>query len=110
MFKVRISKIMLLGNEKLNVEIVKKELNPIFKKYGIKSAILYGSVAKNENTIDSDVDLLVDSSLKGFNFLSLVEDIREALNKSVDVLDVKHIIKNSMIDNEIKKTGVLIYD
>ncbi len=101
---------MLIGNEKLNTEIVKNELYPIFKKHGIKTAILYGSVAKNKNSIDSDVDILVDSNLKGFKFLGLIEDIRQALNKPVDVMDVKHINKNSLIEKEINRTGVLIYD
>ena len=101
---------MLIGNEKLNTEIVKKELYPIFKKYGIKTAILYGSVAKNKNSIDSDVDILVDSNLKGFKFLGLIEDIRQTLNKSVDVMDVKHINRYSLIEKEINDTGVLIYD
>lgn len=101
---------MLIGNEKLNTELVKNELYPVFKKHGIKSAVLYGSVAKNNNSIDSDVDILVDSNLKGFKFLGLVEEIRQALNKPVDVIDVKHIDSNSLIEQEIKKTGVLIYD
>ena len=101
---------MLIGSEKLNVEIVKKELYPIFKKHRIKTAILYGSIAKNKNSIDSDVDILVDSNLKGFKFLGLIEDIRQALNKTVDVIDVKHIKRNSLIEKEINSTGVLIYD
>lgn len=101
---------MLIGNEKLNVEIVKNELKSIFEKHNVKKAVLFGSVAKNKNSIDSDVDILVDSKLKGFSFLGLVEDIRQTLNKEVDVIDVKHINSDSIIEKEIRKTGVLIYD
>lgn len=101
---------MLIGNEKLSIATVKEELYPVFKKHGVKSAILFGSVAKNINTPSSDVDLLVDSRLKGLQFFGLVEDIRETLNKTVDVFDITHINHGSPIDNEIKKTGVLIYD
>ena len=101
---------MLIGNEKLNIEMIKKELFPVFKKHDVKKAFVYGSVAKKRNNIDSDVDILVDSRLKGFKFLGLIEDIHNTLNKEVDVIDVSHIRQNSRIDNEIKLSGVLIYD
>ena len=101
---------MLNGNEKLNIILVSDALKPVFKKYRIKKAVLFGSVAKNNNYIDSDVDILVDSGLKGFKFLGLVEDMHLALNKQVDVFDVSHIINGSKTEKEIEKTGVLIYD
>jgi len=53
--------------------------------------------------------LLVDSGLRGLNFVGLTEYIREALDKEVDVIDVMHVKKDSPVDMEIKKTGVLIY-
>lgn len=100
---------MLIGNEKLNTEIVKKELYPIFKKYGIKTAILFGSVAKNKHSIDSDVDILVDSGLHGLKFFGLLEDIVNTINKQIDLIDVSQIKKGSKIEKEIENTGVLIY-
>lgn len=101
---------MLNGNEKLNVSLVTTALSPVFKKHNVKRAVLFGSVAKNSNSIDSDVDVVVDSGLKGFKFLGLVEDMYLALNKPVDVFDVSHIIKGSKAEKEIEKTGILIYD
>lgn len=100
---------MLNGTEKLNIQIVKDELKPIFKNYNLKKVVLFGSVAKNTNRIDSDVDLLVDSGLKGLEFLGLTESIRESMNRDVDVFDVTHIDRDSLLDKEIKKSGVVIY-
>ena len=101
---------MLKGNEKLNIQIVKDTLKPVFKNYNLKKVVLFGSVAKNTNRIDSDIDLLVDSGLKGLEFLGLVESIRETINKDVDIFDVMHIDNGSLIDKEIRKSGVVIYD
>lgn len=101
---------MLIGNEKLNVEIVKNELYPVLKKHNVKKAILFGSIAKNKNFVDSDVDIIVDSGLKGFKFLGLIEDIHQTLNKPVDIIDISHIKDGSIVDKEIKNNGVLIYD
>ena len=42
---------------------IKGKLTPIFDAYGVRSAILFGSVAKGTSTEKSDIDLLVDSRL-----------------------------------------------
>ena len=91
------------------IEELKNKLCPIFKSYNVKKAILFGSFAKNTKTSKSDIDILVDSGLKGLSFFGLLEDITNVVEKEVDLIDVSQIEKNSQIENEIKKTGVLIY-
>lgn len=53
---------------------------------------------------------MVESNLKGLRFVGLLEDIRAAMQKDVDLFDKTHIEDNSLIDTEIKETGVLIYE
>ena len=89
---------------------IKGKLTPIFDAYGVRSAILFGSVAKGTSTEKSDIDLLVDSRLKGLRFVGLIEDVRRATQMPVDLLDVSHIEKGSPIDREIRSTGVTIYE
>ena len=84
-------------------------LNPIFKEYNIKKAILFGSYAKGLAAKNSDVDLLVDSGLKGLAFYGLLEDVVNALDKNVDLLDTSQIVPDSLVDKVILKSGVLIY-
>ncbi len=89
---------------------IKHRIEPILRNYGVSKAVLFGSYGKGIASASSDVDLLVDSGLKGLRFVGLIEDLREALgDKSVDVFDVTHIEPESRVDNEIKETGVLIY-
>ena len=38
-------------------------LTPVFDRYGISRAVLFGSVAKGTATQKSDLDILVDSKL-----------------------------------------------
>ena len=87
-----------------------QRLLPIFTKYGVKRAILFGSYAKGTADEKSDIDMLVDSGLRGLKFVSLYEDIRRALGKDIDLLDVSHIEKNSRIAKEISATGVIIHE
>lgn len=91
------------------VQEIKKILFPVLKKYNVKSAILFGSVAKNHATDKSDVDILVNSGLKGIAFYGLLEDVVEKLNTRVDLIDTSQIEPMSRIDQEIKNTGILIY-
>lgn len=72
-------------------------LRPIFKQYNVKSAILFGSVAKGSANEYSDIDLLVDSRLEGFKFCGLANKIEEAVNKPVDLFDVKTCLMSPML-------------
>lgn len=98
-----------MSTEILTIEQIKNLLAPLFKQYNVKSAVLFGSYAKGCATEKSDVDLLVDSSLMGFDFINFAIAIEETLKKEADVFDVTHIIKQSRIDNEIKKSGLKIF-
>lgn len=99
-----------MSNTIYTINNIQSVLNPIFNQYKIKKATLFGSYAKGLATSQSDIDLLLDSRLKGFKFIGLVEDIHNALDKDVDVFDVTHIVPASSIYNEIHKDGVTIYE
>ena len=92
-----------------SIETIKSMLTPVFVRYDIKGAILFGSFAKGSATEHSDVDLLVESNLRGLRFVGFSEAVREAVGRPVDIFDVSHIEKDSRIDREIRETGVTIY-
>lgn len=99
-----------MSSEIYTIEQLKTMLIPVFRLHGVKRAVLFGSYGKGQAGRDSDIDLLVDSSLRGLRFVGLMEDVRNTVDKDVDLLDVSHVEENSEIDDEIKKTGVLIYE
>ncbi|MGJ3247128.1 MAG: nucleotidyltransferase family protein [Elainellaceae cyanobacterium] len=57
------------------------------KDFGVKSLMLFGSVARDEAQIDSDVDLLVefDRPVGLFTFVRLKRYLEEILESSVDL-------------------------
>ena len=85
-------------------------LFPLFRNYDIRKAVLFGSYGKGTATEKSDVDLLVDSNLRGLRFVGFLDDVQTALGKDVDLFDVSHIQPGSRIDREIQETGVTIYE
>ena len=88
---------------------IKDILAPIFKSHNVKKAILFGSYAKGSATEYSDVDILVDSGLRGLDFFGLLEDVVTSLDKSVDLIDTSQIVSDSEIASEITRSGVVIY-
>lgn len=94
----------------MSVEYIRDRLAPVFSRYPIRRAVLFGSWAKGTQNTKSDVDLLVDSDLRGLRFVGFMEEVRQTLSLPVDVFDVTHIDKNSRIEDEIRRTGVTIYE
>ncbi len=94
----------------LTIERIKALLTPIFIEYGVKNAIVFGSYAKGNARENSDIDIYVDSGLKGLSFLGLLEDIVTTLGKQIDLIDSSQIESNSRIYDEINKYGVTIYE
>ena len=84
-------------------------LSPIFAEHGVRSAILFGSYSKGQATERSDVDLLVDSGLRGLAFFGLLEGVASALDVPVDMIDVSQVERGSPVELEIKRSGVQIY-
>ena len=85
-------------------------LSPIFRAYGVRKATLFGSYAKGLATTQSDVDLLVDSGLRGLAFFGLLEQVTEALETPVDLIDVSQVETESEIAREIQKSGVALFE
>ena len=94
------------------IEEMKQTLSEILKDKPVYQVILFGSYAKKNATKDSDIDLIIDtkSKLKGFALLKLICQIEEKLQKEIDGFEKYEIVENSLIDKEIRKTGVIVYE
>ena len=92
-----------------SIEVIKENLILVFGRYHVKRAILFGSYAKGTATDRSDIDIFVDSGLRGLMFFGLLEEVTDALQKPVDLIDLSQIDENSKVMDEINRTGVLIY-
>ncbi len=93
----------------LTREQIKTACARVFVEQDVSFCYLFGSYAKGTAKETSDVDLLVSTSLKGMQFFELVESLREALKKKVDVLNLEQLSNNPILVGEILKDGVKIY-
>ena len=93
----------------IDIEYIRDKCQKVFEKYDVDFCYLFGSYAKNKATPTSDVDLLISAKVKGLKFYGLVEEVRTALHKKVDVLDVNQLNNNMELTQEILKDGIKIY-
>lgn len=85
------------------IDEIKNNLLPIKDKYGIKFIYLFGSYARNEAGVDSDIDLILErgnvKTLIDLYFLN--ESLKQTFNKKVDVL-IEDEVNKEFIE-EIRK-------
>ena len=78
--------------------------------YRSSKVYLFGSYARGEANIDSDLDFLVYGG-EGFRLtmiFALAEDLRGVLNKNVDVFEINEINTDSEFYNTIIKERLIV--
>ena len=88
-------------------EELKMIVEPIFVRYKIKKAYLFGSYARGEARSDSDIDIMIvkkESEIK--TLLNLAEfemKLQEALKKDVDVIIEETYLDDTAEENKYGK-------
>ena len=107
----QLSKINQIDEETgiLELEDIVRKCSKVFERYEVSFCYLFGSYAKGKATQVSDVDLLISANVRGLKFYGLVEDLKNALHKKVDLLDMNQLRDNLALTEEILKDGIKIY-
>lgn len=94
------------------LEDIKQMLKEVLMHTEVKKAILFGSYAKNEPTEKSDIDIVIDSNgkIRGLKYFAIIDMLKQKFNKDVDVIEKTEIDKNSKIEKEIERTGIVVYE
>ena len=78
---------------------------PLFQKYRVKRAALFGSAVRGEPRTDSDVDFLVEmTSGRPLDLFNLQEDLAERLGCRVDLVEYAALrpqLKDSILANAV---------
>lgn len=95
-----------------SIEEIRNVLSQVLVNFAVEKAILFGSYAKNKQTAESDIDLIIDSKgkLLNINFYGLLEELVEKFNKKIDLIEISEIKKESDIHKIIKKEGIVVYE
>ena len=94
----------------LSLDQIRNAASNIFEQYDVEFGYLFGSYARGQAKEDSDVDLLISTSVTGLPFFGLVEKLRVGLHKKVDLLTLSNLHGNDELIKDILKEGIKIYE
>ena len=96
----------------MKIDEIKNIIIPLVSPYPIRRVILFGSYARGNATVGSDVDLIIDSEgqLSGFDYFGIAGMIMKKMPIEVDVFELREINKPSLMFENINNEGVVIYE
>ena len=77
----------------------------IRSEFGVKSLTLFGSMARGDNHVGSDVDIFVDMPPKAFRVIALKHYLQDLLGCSVDLVR-RNPNLDFLLSNEIARDGI----
>ena len=92
------------------MEHIVAKVKPLADKYRVKEIYLFGSYARGEADENSDLDFLVygGETFERTMIFALAEDLRETLEKKVDVFEISEVNPDSNFYKKIMKERVLV--
>lgn len=93
-------------NISMDIQKTTAQITPIFKKYHVRQASLFGSIISGKFHKGSDVDVLVELPEKAtlFDMLRVKVDLEEELGRKVDVVEyegIKPALKDSILAHHV---------
>lgn len=69
------------------IQILQQHKEELFKKYPLKSMALFGSYSRGEETIDSDIDVMVELSRPDARaFINLSHELEAIVKGKIDLV------------------------
>lgn len=89
----------------------RSQIDAVLTRYGARNPRVFGSVARGDATVESDVDLLVDlDEVTGADALwvlsGLSEDLRQLLGIKIDVV-ADHVLRGSVAASALRDVTAL---
>lgn len=83
---------------------------PVFKKYGVLRASLFGSAARGDNNKKSDIDLIISPAAGTtlFDMVGIKNALEAVLEKPVDLITYNGL--NPLLKDRILKQQEIIYE
>ena len=104
----KIQEIIKMKSTQEIVDILREFKRTAGEKYGIEQLILFGSVARGEQTEDSDVDVCVDLEVPSiFSLVHIKEELRQLFGCDVDVVRFRQDM-DALLKHDIQEEGIYV--
>ena len=91
---------------KNKLEKLRRQITPTLKKHDVIRASVFGSYARGEETLKSDIDMMVEFSGKKslLDLVGLKLDLEDKIGKKIDVSTFKaihHLIRDRVFKEQV---------
>ena len=90
------------------LEFLKSNVLELKERFGVRSFRIFGSVARNEQSEGSDVDVCVEMAPDVYLLVALKQFLEKLLGCSVDVVRM-HRNMNKLLLNQIERDGIYVF-
>ena len=93
---------------------LREKILPVLLPYGVKSVAVFGSVVRGEDTLESDIDILVELKPPserppiGLRWFGLEQELEQILERKVDL--VSQAALSPYIQPYVEKEMILLYE
>jgi hypothetical protein len=90
------------------LDLLKNYKNSNFDKYGILELGLFGSVARNQASLDSDVDVCIKTKTPDmFALVHIKEELQKLLSRTIDIVRIRDKM-NPYLKKRIDKEAIYV--
>ena len=90
------------------IELLKKHMSVLKQQFGIRSMCIFGSVARDEQGSDSDVDVCVEMEPDIYVLVALKQFLEKLFGCSVDVVR-RHRNMNKLLEEQIERDALYVF-
>ena len=96
-----------MKSRKEYIELIRSHAGELKERFGITSLRIFGSVARDEHHVGSDVDLFVSMPPKFYNHMAAVRYLKDLLGCDVDLIQ-DHRNMRPFFRKQIETDGILV--
>ena len=89
------------------IDILRRFKQEYGAEYGITQIGFFGSVARGDQTDESDIDVIVDAPALGLDIVSLWQELEKAFDKPVDLVRKSKYMRERF-RNRIEKEAIYV--
>ncbi|MBI3588953.1 MAG: nucleotidyltransferase family protein [Candidatus Liptonbacteria bacterium] len=88
------------------IEEIRNKIMPILKTYGIRRVGIFGSAARGEMGVESDIDVLVDltKDISLIEFVAIKQRLEDELKRKVDLVEydvLKPALRKKILEEQV---------
>lgn len=92
------------------IRLINSCMQELQQEYGIRSLRIFGSVARNEHTETSDVDICIEADPTGLiRFAHLKHFFENLLECSVDLIRMNRNM-DTFLKDQIEREGIIVFE